>query len=112
MNSSNPPTVSVVVIAYNDAGLVGEAVSSALAQGPVVTEVIAVNDASSDGTAGVLDELAAAHPRVKVLHRTENSGGAAPPATTASPPPPAATCSSSTATTSCRRARPTRSSAR
>ncbi|MER6317472.1 glycosyltransferase family 2 protein [Streptomyces sp. NPDC001581] len=79
MNSSNLPTVSVVVIAYNDAGLVGEAVSSALAQGPVVAEVIAVNDASSDGTARVLDELAAAHPRLKVVHRTENSGGCGTP---------------------------------
>lgn len=79
MNSSNLPTVSVVVIAYNDAGLVGEAVSSALAQGPVVTEVIAVNDASSDGTAQVLDELAAVHPRLKVVHRTENSGGCGTP---------------------------------
>ncbi|MFG2339057.1 glycosyltransferase family 2 protein [Streptomyces yangpuensis] len=79
MNSSNLPTVSVVVIAYNDAGLVGEAVSSALAQGPVVTEVIAVNDASSDGTARVLDGLASAHPRLKVVHRTENSGGCGTP---------------------------------
>ncbi|KJK50243.1 MULTISPECIES: glycosyltransferase family 2 protein [unclassified Streptomyces] len=79
MNSSNLPTVSVVVIAYNDAGLVGEAVSSALAQGPVVGEVIAVNDASSDGTARVLDELASAHPRLKVVHRTENSGGCGTP---------------------------------
>ncbi|MGW9069858.1 glycosyltransferase family 2 protein [Streptomyces yangpuensis] len=79
MNSSNVPTVSVVVIAYNDAGLVGEAVSSALAQGPVVTEVIAVNDASSDGTARVLDELARVHPRLKVVHRTENSGGCGTP---------------------------------
>ncbi len=79
MNSSNSPTVSVVVIAYNDAGLVGEAVSSALAQGPVVGEVIAVNDASSDGTARVLDELAAVHPRLKVVHRTENSGGCGTP---------------------------------
>ncbi|MGW7438325.1 glycosyltransferase [Streptomyces sp. NPDC054849] len=79
MNSSNLPTVSVVVIAYNDAGLVGEAVSSALAQGPVVAEVIAVNDASSDGTAQVLDELAAVHPRLKVVHRTENSGGCGTP---------------------------------
>ncbi|WP_327413998.1 glycosyltransferase family 2 protein [Streptomyces sp. NBC_01233] len=79
MNSSNLPTVSVVVIAYNDARLVGEAVSSALAQGPVVAEVIAVNDASSDGTARVLDELAAAHPRLKVVHRTENSGGCGTP---------------------------------
>ncbi|MFJ6796687.1 glycosyltransferase family 2 protein [Streptomyces sp. NPDC091268] len=79
MTSSNPSTVSVVVIAYNDAGLVGEAVSSALAQGPVVREVIAVNDASSDATARVLDELAARHPRLKVVHRTENSGGCGTP---------------------------------
>ncbi|WP_411105477.1 glycosyltransferase family 2 protein [Streptomyces sp. cmx-4-9] len=77
--SSNSSTVSIVVIAYNDAGLVGEAVSSAFAQGPVVAEVIAVNDASSDGTARVLDELAAAHPRLKVVHRTENSGGCGTP---------------------------------
>ncbi|MEV8535145.1 glycosyltransferase [Streptomyces sp. NPDC051211] len=73
------PSVSVVVIAYNDAGLVGEAVSSALAQGPAVGEVIAVNDNSSDGTARVLDGLAAAHPRLRVIHRTENSGGCGTP---------------------------------
>ncbi|MFI5616634.1 glycosyltransferase family 2 protein [Streptomyces sp. NPDC051567] len=77
--SSNPPSVSVVVIAYNDAALVGEAVSSALAQGPVVAEVIAVDDASRDGTARVLDELAVRHPRLKVVHRTENSGGCGTP---------------------------------
>ncbi|MFJ3924057.1 glycosyltransferase family 2 protein [Streptomyces sp. NPDC090022] len=75
----NNPRVSVVVIAYNDAGLVGEAVSSALAQGPVVSEVIAVNDRSTDGTAEVLDALAAAHPRLKVIHRSENSGGCGTP---------------------------------
>ncbi|UQX01142.1 glycosyltransferase family 2 protein [Streptomyces sp. RerS4] len=78
-SSSDTPAVSVVVIAYNDAGLVGEAVASALAQGPVVAEVIAVDDASSDGTAGVLDALAAAHPRVKVVHRASNSGGCGTP---------------------------------
>ncbi|CAM5438728.1 transferase [Streptomyces avidinii] len=79
MTSTNTPTVSVVVIAYNDAGLVSEAVSSALAQGPVVAEVIAVDDASSDGTGPVLDGLAALHPRLKVVHRTENSGGCGTP---------------------------------
>uniref|UniRef100_A0AAU2JQQ1 Glycosyltransferase n=1 Tax=Streptomyces sp. NBC_00049 TaxID=2903617 RepID=A0AAU2JQQ1_9ACTN len=79
MSSTIPPTVSVVVIAYNDAVLVGEAVNSALAQGPVVAEVIAVNDASTDGTARVLDELAAHHPRLKVVHRTANSGGCGTP---------------------------------
>lgn len=79
MTSTNAATVSIVVIAYNDAGLVGEAVTSALAQGPVVAEVLAVDDASSDDTARVLDELAAAHPKVRVLHRTENSGGCGTP---------------------------------
>ncbi|MER7465162.1 glycosyltransferase family 2 protein [Streptomyces sp. NPDC097981] len=79
MSSTNTPSVSVVVIAYNDAVLVGEAVASALAQGPVVAEVIAVNDASADGTARVLDELAAVHPRLKAVHRTENSGGCGTP---------------------------------
>ncbi|MEU8778424.1 glycosyltransferase [Streptomyces sp. NPDC048606] len=78
-SSSDTPAVSVVVIAYNDAGLVGEAVASALAQGPVVAEVIAVDDASSDGTAEALDALAAAHPRLRVVRRESNSGGCGTP---------------------------------
>ncbi|AKL66121.1 transferase [Streptomyces sp. Mg1] len=79
VNSCPSSTVTVVVIAFNDAGLVGEAVSSALAQGPVVREVVAVNDASTDGTGRVLDALAAAHPRLKVVHRAQNSGGCGTP---------------------------------
>ncbi|MFD3555494.1 glycosyltransferase family 2 protein [Streptomyces goshikiensis] len=79
MNSCPSSTVTVVVIAFNDAGLVGEAVSSALAQGPVVSEVVAVNDASTDGTGRVLDALAAVHPRLKVVHRARNSGGCGTP---------------------------------
>ncbi|MFD9472148.1 glycosyltransferase family 2 protein [Streptomyces goshikiensis] len=79
MNSCPSSTVTVVVIAFNDAGLVGEAVSSALAQGPVVREVVAVDDASTDGTGRVLDALAAVHPRLKVVHRAENSGGCGTP---------------------------------
>lgn len=83
MSSTPPPTVEgalgVVVIAYNDEALVGDAIRSALDQGPVVAEVVAVNDASSDGTAKVLDELAALEPRVRVVHRTENSGGCGTP---------------------------------
>ncbi|MFF8604702.1 glycosyltransferase family 2 protein [Streptomyces sp. NPDC015346] len=69
----------VVVIAYNDEVLVGDAIRSALDQGPVVAEVIAVNDASGDGTARVLDELARQHPRLRIVHRTENSGGCGTP---------------------------------
>ncbi|MET9297055.1 glycosyltransferase family 2 protein [Streptomyces sp. NPDC003077] len=72
--------VSVVVIAYNDAVHVGEAVRSALAQGDAVGEVIAVDDASTDTTGRVLDELAARHgPRLRIVHRESNSGGCGTP---------------------------------
>ncbi|MFJ5093305.1 glycosyltransferase family 2 protein [Streptomyces sp. NPDC088557] len=75
----NADRLSVVVIAYNDEALVGEAIRSALDQGPVVAEVVAVDDCSSDGTARVLDELAARHPRLRVVRRAENSGGCGTP---------------------------------
>ncbi|MFE0734662.1 glycosyltransferase family 2 protein [Streptomyces sp. NPDC058855] len=71
--------LSVVVIAYDDEALVAEAIRSALDQGPVVAEVVAVDDRSGDGTGRVLDELAARHPKVRVIHRTENSGGCGTP---------------------------------
>ncbi|WP_261992948.1 glycosyltransferase family 2 protein [Streptomyces sp. adm13(2018)] len=71
--------LGVVVIAHNDEALVGDAIRSVLDQGPVVAEVVAVDDGSSDGTARVLDELAALHPRLRVVHRTVNSGGCGTP---------------------------------
>ncbi len=44
------PQVGVVVIGYNDAAHVAEAVRSALGQGPAVGEVVAVDDCSTDGS--------------------------------------------------------------
>ncbi|GGU07647.1 glycosyltransferase family 2 protein [Streptomyces lateritius] len=70
--------VSVVVIAYNDAEHVGDAVRSALAQGDVVGEVIVVDDASSDTTRDVLAAFDG-DPRVRVLAREDNSGGCGTP---------------------------------
>ncbi|PJM94945.1 glycosyltransferase family 2 protein [Streptomyces sp. CB01373] len=71
--------VSVVVIGYNDAAHIADAVRSALAQGPSVSEVVAVDDCSTDGTSELLDRLAAAEPRVRVIRREENSGGCGTP---------------------------------
>ncbi|WP_344097987.1 glycosyltransferase family 2 protein, partial [Streptomyces stramineus] len=71
--------VSVVVIGFDDDAHIGTAVRSALAQGPAVAEVIAVDDASTDRTAGILDDLAAAEPRLRVIHRAVNSGGCGTP---------------------------------
>ncbi|MEU9209417.1 glycosyltransferase family 2 protein [Streptomyces sp. NPDC048415] len=71
--------VSVVVIGYDDAPHVADAVRSALAQGPAVREVIAVDDCSTDGSAALLDGLAAEEPRLRVIHRPVNSGGCGSP---------------------------------
>ncbi len=80
--SAKPRTagpVTVVVIVYNDATRLGTAVTSALAQGEAVGEVVVVDDASTDGSGEVADRLAAANPRVRVVHRAANSGGCGTP---------------------------------
>ncbi len=74
-------SISVVVIAYNDAAHVADAVRSALDQGPAVGEVVAVDDASTDATATVLERLAAREPRLRLLRHAVNSGGCGTPAT-------------------------------
>ncbi|MEW2158280.1 glycosyltransferase family 2 protein [Streptomyces sp. NPDC007189] len=71
--------VAVVVIGYNDRTHVGDAVRSALAQGPVVSEVVAVDDCSTDGSAELLDRLAAEEPRLRVVRLSVNSGGCGSP---------------------------------
>jgi glycosyltransferase involved in cell wall biosynthesis len=74
--------VGVVVIGYNDAAHVTTAVRSALAQGPAVREVLAVDDCSTDDSAERLARLAAGEPRVKVIRRQVNSGGCGSPRNT------------------------------
>jgi glycosyltransferase involved in cell wall biosynthesis len=76
-----PPIVSVVIPTFNVAPYVVEAVRSARAQtlGPI--EVIAVDDGSTDGTAEILDTLAAdaranGGPPLHVV-RQENRGASA-----------------------------------
>jgi glycosyltransferase involved in cell wall biosynthesis len=76
---SPAPTVTVVVIGYDDAAHVTDAVRSALAQGPAVREVIAVDDCSTDGSGDLLDALAAHEPRLTVVRRAANSGGCGTP---------------------------------
>ncbi|WP_269853160.1 glycosyltransferase family 2 protein [Streptomyces sp. RPT161] len=79
MTTSEQRAVTVVVIGYNDAAHITDAVRSALAQGPAVAEVIAVDDCSTDGTGDVLERLSAGEDRLRVLRRTENSGGCGTP---------------------------------
>jgi glycosyltransferase involved in cell wall biosynthesis len=66
-------TLSVIVPAYNEEGTV-EQIVRRLRDLPLRLEVIAVNDASKDGTAAVLDRLAAGGVVQRVIHHPENRG--------------------------------------
>ncbi len=71
--------VAVVVTGHDAAVRTAAAVRSALAQGPAVAEVIAVDDASLDGTEQTLRRLADGDPRLRVLRREERAGGSGTP---------------------------------
>jgi succinoglycan biosynthesis protein ExoO len=81
MNSPAPPLddprCSVVIAAFDAARHVERAVRSALEGQGLAVEVVAVDDASRDGTLAVLRRLAAADPRVRVIEGGVNRGPAA-----------------------------------
>ncbi len=66
----DPPTISVVIPAYNRADLLPQTLDAILAQDTPALEVIAVDDGSTDATPAVLD---AYRPRVRTL-RVPNGG--------------------------------------
>jgi dolichol-phosphate mannosyltransferase len=63
----------VVIPTYNEAANLPNIVPQVLAQDPRL-DVLVVDDNSPDGTGRMADELAAAHPRVHVLHREGKLG--------------------------------------
>lgn len=63
-------TVSAILAARDEEDHVAETVGSLAAQ-PEVSEILVVNDQSTDGTAQVLAELAARLPRLRVLETRE-----------------------------------------
>jgi len=71
------PGLSVFFPAYNDSGTIASLVITALKTAERLTpdfEVIVVNDGSVDRTAEIVDELARAYPRVRVVHHERNRG--------------------------------------
>ena len=69
------PTVSVYLPTRNRAGLVRRAATSVLSQDYRDLELLVVDDASTDDTPQVLQQIAASDPRVRVF-RLERQGGA------------------------------------
>ena len=78
MNGAREPRrVSVVLPVYNEAKVLApltRAVLEAVRATGCEGELIYVNDGSTDGSGDLLDALAAADPRVRVLHLSRNFG--------------------------------------
>ena len=68
------PTETVVIVpTFNERDNLPSVVQRILAL-PVPVDLLVVDDNSPDGTGQLADELAARHPQVHVLHRTEKNG--------------------------------------
>ena len=68
------PTFSIVVPVHNVRAYLRECLDSILGQSFGDFELIAIDDASPDGSGDVLDEYAAADDRVMVRHLPKNVG--------------------------------------
>jgi len=65
--------VSVFIPAYNAEPFVQQAIESVLAQTYLNYELIVINDASTDGTPGVINQYQH-HPKVRIYHNSTNMG--------------------------------------
>lgn len=65
------PKLSVLVPACNEAGTLGQALETLLAQDYPALEIVLVNDRSTDSTGQVVDELAGRDPRITAVHVSE-----------------------------------------
>lgn len=71
-------SVSVIIPGLNEAGNIGNVIKTAIdtleKQSFPDFEILAINDGSSDGTGKIIDELAAADPRIRVFHNPKPLG--------------------------------------
>lgn len=70
------PPVSFIVPCHNEAENVAETIASLLDQDYPDFEIIAINDASTDDTANILNALAHTNDLVRVIHFEKNQGKA------------------------------------
>ena len=67
------PQLTVVIPFYNESRTLAEIVRLVLAV-PIASELVLVDDGSTDGSAAIADQLAAADPRIRVFHQPRNIG--------------------------------------
>jgi glycosyltransferase involved in cell wall biosynthesis len=66
--------VTIVIPVYNHADYLAECIASALGQSWTQTEVVVVDDASTDPRVAQILASFVAHPRIKLLRHTQNQG--------------------------------------
>jgi glycosyltransferase involved in cell wall biosynthesis len=75
MTGPAAPLISIVLPVGNVAQFLPACLDSVLRPaGQAVLEVIAVNDASHDGSGAILDRRAGQDPRLRVIHLAGNAG--------------------------------------
>jgi hypothetical protein len=62
------PRLSIIIPACNEAASLESALRSVLGQDYPELEIILIDDRSTDGTAGIVDRMAAADPRICAIH--------------------------------------------
>lgn len=75
MHTGSPPSVTVVIPAFNRVGSIRAAVESVLTQSYADFELLVIDDGSSDGTMSALAELS--DPRLRLLANPRNMGPSA-----------------------------------
>ena len=71
----NPPAVSIIVAALNEARGIEPALRSILALDYQALEIVAIDDRSTDGTGEILDRLRREFPNLQVVHVRELPAG-------------------------------------
>lgn len=74
---SSNPKVSVVIPVYNTAPYLRQCLDSVVNQTLRDIEIICVDDGSTDGSDAILEEYAAADPRIRILHQQNQYAGVA-----------------------------------
>ena len=71
---SQLPLVSIICLCYNHARFLREALDSVLTQTYPNIEVVIVDDCSTDGSVGIIEEYLQRHPRLKFISTGHNRG--------------------------------------
>jgi len=77
LNSELPSTLSVLIPVYNEQSFLSRIVERVLAApvpGNMKKELVIVNDASTDRTSNVIQDLCARHPEIRVFDQPYNQG--------------------------------------